>query len=280
MEYQTKKKLTDLTSEFYAETAKSFSETRSAPWHGWRTVVDVMCERYGRNEAGSSERVPLQLLDIGCGNLRFEKYVAECGIWFDALCVDNCASLVEEGLAGWSEDGACNDRTDGHPCIRFHEANIAHMLLDGVDIADALSCTPGSFDVVCAFGFFHHIPGEETRQVFLRSLGNLVAPGGILVVSFWQFERDARIVSRAKTTTLHAQQQCGFLGLEEGDYLLGWKEESSVFRYCHSFSKGEIARLSAQLSPDFREVAAFSADGKSGDLNRYVLWENTSESCA
>ena len=287
---RTKKTLVELTNEFYASVADSFSETRSAPWQGWSRVVDCVTDTLGK-EPGAREEValeravcsvqessvqeselgvasasarPLRVLDIGCGNLRFEKYLSARGVPFEATCVDNCEALMREGLGDVSP-------TSG--AVHLVQADVMQPLMDGLDVKMGLGLLPDSFDVAVAFGFLHHIPESDCRERLVKSLGSLIRPGGLVAVSFWQFERDDRILAKAQATTEVARSTFALETLEKGDYLLGWQRDESVFRYCHSFSEEEISDLSERLSPDVREVLRFSADGKSGDLNRYVIWE-------
>ena len=82
-----------------------------------------------------------------------------------------------------------------------------------------------------------------------------------MAVSFWQFLRDPRI--RAKVRS--------FEGADEGDYLLGWQERTDVARYCHHFDEAEIDKLVYGVSDLAQEACRYSADGRNGDLNRYVI---------
>lgn len=287
---RTKKLLVELTNEFYSTVAASFSETRSAAWHGWSRVVDSAIEQFGMEPAvredmlaeravcsvqessvqeselgvASASMCPLRVLDIGCGNLRFEKYLSARGVPFEATCVDNCEALMREGLG---------DVSPALGAVHLVHADVMQPLMDGLDVKMALGLLPDSFDVAVAFGFLHHIPGFDGRELLVKSLGSLVRPGGLVAVSFWQFERDVKILAKAQATTEVAQSKFALEALETGDYLLGWQRDESAFRYCHSFSEEEISDLSERLSPGLQEVSRFSADGKSGDLNRYVIWE-------
>ena len=257
VQYETKKLLHELTSKFYRTTAKSFSETRSAPWHGWPRVVDGLQERI---LAGCMTE-PLRVLDVGCGNLRFEKYLVQRGIDFRAICVDNCKALMNEAL------------DEVKPWVQLRDVDVMSKLLDGSGLDFGVLSNFESFDLICAFGFLHHVPSQESRDFLLRELGQMLAPRGLLVVSFWQFARDPKISAKAQKVTEDAKRLYDLADLESGDYLLGWQQDESVFRYCHSFTDEEFSALSASLSPDLREVERFSADGRSGDLNRYVIWE-------
>lgn len=62
-------RLCALTGEFYRANAESFSQTRQSPWQGWVRLLEVV-------EAASGQE-PLRVLDLACGNLRFERYLAD-----------------------------------------------------------------------------------------------------------------------------------------------------------------------------------------------------------
>jgi hypothetical protein len=58
-----------------------------------------------------------------------------------------------------------------------------------------------------------------------------------------------------------------------GDYLLGWQDTPDVWRFCHDTSEDEIDKLVRSTSGLSCERLRFSADGKRGDLNRYLVLE-------
>ena len=85
-------RLCALTSEFYRANAESFSQTRQSPWQGWVRLLEVV-------DARAAEREPLRVFDLACGNLRFERYLADAlpdGMLL-GYAVDNCDPLVEAG---------------------------------------------------------------------------------------------------------------------------------------------------------------------------------------
>ena len=57
----------------------------------------------------------------------------------------------------------------------------------------------------------------------------------------------------------------------EGDYLLGWRNTPGAYRYCHSFSDEEIDSLVASVADKAQCVARFRADGRTGNLNEYLV---------
>lgn len=92
-------KLSELNNDFYRNQAVSFSDTRHAKWPGWERCLDEV-------RAVSQDKQALRVLDIACGNLRFEEYLAKyCEelpvnwqVFVNAL--DACDDLVPETCAG------------------------------------------------------------------------------------------------------------------------------------------------------------------------------------
>lgn len=378
----TVRALCQLNTEFYERNAASFSQTRTAPWEGWRRCMAACCGFDGLDEAALDQSVNAQaagqpanaqtadraadadaqafgdqsdeqatknpafhgqasaihpidgpstegiaacdqaaamglpaprsltrsVLDIACGNLRFEAFLANTypHIDWSFFAVDNCEPLVASG----QEDIAKK--------VHFACEDIVSNLLEGLPAAEPANipalaaATP--FDLVVSFGFLHHIPSFDLRQRFLLEALSQVKPGGYLVVSFWQFLNDP--AKRAKIEQTHAEALAFFAGcaetrandrdaldrgannarsgspnsgdptlgdrkspvldpssLEPNDYFLGWKNEPGNYRYCHHFSNEEIDRIITTLAPHATVIESFSADGKPGNLNRYVVFK-------
>ncbi len=249
----TAEQLSRITSEFYAQQAQSFSETRQMPWQGWQRCLDAMPQLL----AGEKPSV----LDIGCGNLRFARFLCdEAGIVpATYFAVDNCKPLVE------SRDA------DAHVSeLEFIELDVIKSLLDNT-LSSRL--TVPACDLVVAFGFLHHVPGAGKRLQLLRTLLEKAKPGGYACVSFWQFMNSQKLAAKAQETTAQGLQALHLDAseLEENDYLVGWQDKANTWRYCHHFSQEELDELLASLGPDVHVCAQFSADGKDNNLNRYMV---------
>lgn len=306
MNRATVRALCQLNTEFYERNAASFSQTRTAPWEGWRRCM-AACGFDDSDGAALDQPANAQtadsVLDIACGNLRFEAFLANTypHVDWSFFAVDNCEPLVASG----QEDIAKK--------VHFTCEDIVSNLLDGLLAAEPAN-TPAfaaatPFDLVVSFGFLHHIPSFDLRRQFLLEALSQVKPGGYLVVSFWQFLNDP--AKRAKIEQTHAEAFAFFAGcaethtndrdaldrgagssssgnpdlscpkltaffadsLEPNDYFLGWKNEPSNYRYCHHFSNEEIDRIITALAPHATVVESFSADGKPGNLNRYVVFK-------
>ena len=246
MDTDTARKLNELTCAFYMRNASSFSQTRTRAWNGW-----AMCSEKLR-EAGAWEEIA-SVLDIGCGNLRFEAFLAEQlesspELW----AVDNCSALLP--------------RTHD---IHYQELDIIGTLVEKESLAEIIDAPQCS--LVCAFGLMHHVPGNSSRKALLESMVEKALPGAFIILSFWQFMKDARIARNAKDVTRDALERYPQLALDENDYLLGWQNSTEALRYCHNFNAVQIDELIASINGTAMPIARFEADGKSDDLNAYLI---------
>jgi len=255
MDAQTIAILQDVNDAFYRERAASFDATRRDPWPGWARCLEMV---------GVPPAEP-RVLDVGCGNLRFERYLAARDAWRDAsvVAIDACESLVHRG------DGEL-------PPTRLVVA----------DALDLLACTnplgelgENPFDLVVCFGLMHHVPGRELRRQLLGGMLAAARPGGAACVSLWQFARDERLGAKARAD--HARllprladvQSLDPAQLDPGDYLLGWQGDQNAVRYCHSFDDADVADLVGHAaSCGAHLVDDFASDGRPGNLNRYLVF--------
>ena len=249
-------RLCALTGEFYRANAESFSQTRQSPWQGWVRLLEVM-------DARAAEHEPLRVLDLACGNLRFERYLADAlpGRMVSGYAVDNCDSLVEAGE---------RNEFDALPRMAFQSLDVVEWLSDG-RLREALEAPDASCDLAVSFGFMHHVPLERWRAELLRALIAKVRPGGFVVVSFWRFLNSDKLARKAQETTSHARVELGIPELPPNDYLLGWQDTQGLYRYCHHFDEQEIERLLAAVAGSADLVSRFEADGKTDNLNEYVV---------
>lgn len=292
-------RLCALTGEFYRANAESFSQTRQSPWQGWVRLLEDMdaagwrtgCEPgalhvadgafegsvrrdahaddKGRGkacavaDAGASGREPLRVLDLACGNLRFERYLADAlpGRMLSGYAVDNCDPLVEAGE---------RNESDALSRIAFQNLDAIERLSAGC-LREALEVPDASCDLAVSFGFMHHVPLERWRAGLLRALVAKVRPGGFVAVSFWRFLNSAKLARKAQETTSRACAELGIPELPGNDYLLGWQDTQGLYRYCHHFDESEIERLLAMVADSANLVSRFEADGKTGNLNEYVV---------
>lgn len=249
-------RLCALTGEFYRANAESFSQTRQSPWQGWVRLLEVM-------DARAAERELLRVLDVACGNLRFERYLADAlpGRMLSGWAVDNCEPLVEAG-----------ERSEFGPLSRIAFQNLDVIeRLSGGRLWESLEAPDASRDLAVSFGFMHHVPLECWRAELLRTLIAKVRPGGFVAVSFWRFLNSDKLARKAQETTIRARAELVIPELPPNDYLLGWQDTQGLYRYCHHFDEPEIERLLAAVADSAELVSRFEADGKTGNLNEYVV---------
>lgn len=223
-------------------------------------------------------RPALSVFDLACGNLRFEaflaKELADTDLAFHTA--DDCDALVKG--APWRPDPAdgavLGNRTVGS--IRWHHQSLdvlaaldAEERSGGPALTEALQ-TPRC-DLAVSFGFLHHIPLPRWREEVLATLAAKVRPGGFVIVSLWRFLENPLLARKAEATHEHALAELGLPPLDAGDRLLGWRDEPGAYRYCHSFTDGEIDALAASVGHAATEVARFRADGRDGALNSYLV---------
>lgn len=320
MDLSTACGLCRVNDRFYRENAAAFSSTRSAPWNGWSRCLEVARGELGlagavgvRPEAsccvsGSSARAhdgacseepaqaPVRVLDVACGNLRFEEFLARelSGVPISCVALDDCEELAESAFG----DGRAS--APSMVKMSFKTFDVLGCLAEACKVNDDAICPPASsmvgkpasealcrelsvvsggapFDMAVCFGFMHHVPLSEWREALLRALAGCVRPGGVVCVSFWRFLDDDRLARKAAEATERALREASLRqladGFEPGDRFLGWQDRADSFRYCHHFSGEEIDGLSRSVADIAHEVARFRADGKSAALNEYVVWK-------
>ena len=223
-------------------------------------------------------RPALSVLDLACGNLRFEAFLAEELADTDLTLhtADDCDALVAG--APWrpnpAEEAAFGNRTAGSLRWRHQSLDVLAALdaeERGGEAALAAALRAPRCDLAVSFGFLHHIPLPRWRQEVLAALAAKVRPGGFVIVSLWRFLENPLLARKAEATHEHGLRDLGLPPLDAGDRLLGWKDEPGAYRYCHSFSDEEIDALAASVAGTAKEAARFRADGRDGALNSYLV---------
>ena len=234
-------RLMDMTSAFYARDHASFSATRTRPWQGWERAMHA---------CGIGAGSHVDLIDLGCGNLRFERWLSSLGVTWRAWAQDACDELSRD---------AANELGN----VTYQHLDIGRALMDDGGLATRLDAP--TVDLAVCFGLMHHLPLPAQRERLVRDMVNAVRVGGHVIVSLWQLERDERIRAKA----------CPVPGGDAHDYLLGWQDSARSCRYCHSFQDDEIDRLIQAAGAHATLVARLQADGPSGNLNCYLVLRRT-----
>lgn len=300
--------LCQLNNRFYQEQAASFSNTRQAAWPGWERCLEHIADHLALNTpAEHATKRPLSILDVACGNLRFEEFLTRSlpqGS-FAVTALDTCDDLLPEeplhniryqhcdiieALLGGTLGPALRQeprascsgspaRTPSAPTSAAPAATLTAPTPTTPAATLATSATPASapehhlYDCVVSFGFMHHVPGTQWRERFLSTLIDATEPGGLICLSLWRFMGNKALAEKAHRTHHSGTQELSLdaAQFEPGDYLVGWKNEPGTYRYCHSFTDSEIDTLLASISEKAGCLARFRSDGRSEDLNEYLI---------
>lgn len=204
------KYILEKTKQDYNLIAEEFSRTRSAIWPETKSLFD----RYLFFEE--------KTLDLGCGNGRYFEYLKDKKVNY--FGVDNSEKLI----------GIAKNR---YPGVHFQVADVLNLpFLDNF------------FDKVISIATFHHIPSEKFRKNFLNEAKRVLKPGGILILTVWNFKEFKEFFIYFKFIILKLFGS----KLDFGDFLEPWGKKA--VRYFHFFSKKELINLSKAVNLEVREI--------------------------
>lgn len=240
-------------------------------------MFDIACQHIDLSGNAS-------LLDVGCGNMRFERYLlgrignaVGDAASLKVRAIDNCEGLISSASCthGQGNKGPSVDLSIVDINALYIEAAVkGGEALAGQEFAKLFG--KSDHDIAVAFGLMHHIPLENERQSLIDAMVGSLRKGGICAISFWQFSKDRRILDKAKACTRMGNEKLGLgLSAENGDFLLNWQNDNSCFRYCHDFSDAEISGIIEGISHKAKTLEIYSADGRNNALNKYAVLQKT-----
>jgi SAM-dependent methyltransferase len=250
MDEATARALAAVNRRFYRERAADWSARREAPWPGWQRLWEIV-----RAQDPAAAQT-LAVLDVGCGNARFGRFLAERVPRLRYTGLDASPELLAIAAARGELGQA--------PELRA---------LDLLERSPAAALAGRRFDLITLFGVVHHVPGAARRRALLAGCLALLRPRGLLCATWWQLEAFARFRRRLLPWPEYnrtAPRPIDPAALEPGDHLLPWEQGPHV-RYVHYADDAEQAALVADLAadPGAEVVAEFESDGREGRLNRY-----------
>lgn len=216
MDAELVNKLLVLNREFYSIFARDFSETRSAERLSVEPIKPYLFDG-------------ARVLDVGCGNGRLAERLDREGYDLSYLGMDVTPGLIEIA-------NARKPRLQ-HLAAEFRVGDLSER-----DWAEVVN-ESAPFDVALVLAVLHHIPSFDLRRDVLCTVHKLLRPGGILVMSNWEFTRNPRLRKKiAPWHTLGIDER----ELESGDALLDWKRGGSGYRYVHQLTESEVQALAEE----------------------------------
>lgn len=225
--------------DLYSTYAQEFSSTRQAPWQGWKRLLKYL---------KAVDRP--SILDLGCGNGRFLKYLVNSGVEVSSyLGVDNSSELLH------MTDEFMDRVRNTNKLAKFELLN-----LDFEDISWATSITE-KFNFIGAFGITHHLKTPLSRTKFFESTNFLLKPKGILAVTFWDFLGIDRYQNKISPIKVEGSKN---------DYLMSFGNQGAT-RFCHYYNPLEIIEYTNQLP--FNLIEEFFEDGAENNQNKYLIFK-------
>jgi tRNA (uracil-5-)-methyltransferase TRM9 len=239
MKKQTVTQLLQQNSAFYQKYAEEFAATRNYIWQGWNRVGEYL------KKFDHEHNLTMRVLDLGCGNGRLYKFLADSGVISDAVSykgVDDNKYLIDTAQNKYG----------------INLFSLGNAL-------EPLTFVGQGYNVVTAFGLTHHLPSKELRAKWFTSLCAIIAKEGVICLSFWHFDINKAV---ATSQTISEPKD-----LENNDYFLGWDNKNDTPRYCHYFDENEINEIIKLFDGQgFVLAQKYQADGKDAKSNTYLIF--------
>jgi len=246
---ETISRLIDLNHQFYQTFAQRFSSTRQRLQPGVLRIIEEI-----PNDAN--------ILDLGCGNGELWLTLNRRGYHGIYVGIDFSKEMLEIAYR------RCHIRIED-VTTKKRGMNQTHFMYADLSSWDWYKKIPQeSFDFIFAFAVLHHLPGHDLQLKTIAQARKLLAPGGRFVHSEWQFLNSPRLRKR-----IQDWEEIGLSKdqVEEGDYLLDWRNGGFGLRYVHHFCDVELKSLARESG--FQISQTFHSDGKGGELSLYQIWK-------
>lgn len=256
MDAATRRTLVAINRRFYRHHAAAFSRSRQHGWPGWERLLVVL-----------PPSQPLTLLDVGCGNGRLARWLAERGRTLALYKgIDGSAELIAEA------------RRQLTPLVPRRlerlELEVRDVTCQSPEAGSPVGPRQG-YDGVALMAVLHHVPGREERRRLLLACARATAARGVLIASLWRWDRAEDWQRRRYPWERYERQAIDPEELEEGDHLLTFQGDTAHPRYCHLVDDAETRALVDAVEADADGLCLyerFAADGRGGAENEYLVF--------
>ncbi len=192
----------------YDAIAAEFDITRYKPWPQTVEFIDALPEHS-------------LVLDLGCGNGRNIKYLAEVGRGFRIFGLDFSVRMIRIAQEKIKQLGLDKD-------VEFFLGDVVKLPI-----------TDSTIDGVIYVAALHHLPSAQLRLASLHELGRVLKPGGRAFISVWDFEQE-RFADELKKQLSEPPVSGEF-----GDVWVLWKGKRGMKyqRFYHLFYRDEFEKL-------------------------------------
>jgi SAM-dependent methyltransferase len=248
----TIQKLTKINLDFYNRIGPLWNQSNNYYWLGWLQLLPVL-------KSIQTKKKVLKIADLGAGNCRFLNFLLNnLDIQIDYTAVDFSNQMLS--LKDFSENPKIKR-------IKILELDITRTNLKTF-------FQPEKFDLITAFGLFHHLPGFKIRAKIFENIYEILKPDGNFIFTTWNFLNVPRLVKRIAWSKDFSDDyvlkifELKYEEMEKNDFILDWVKKDFGYRYAHFFDDLEIQQL---CKNKFAIQNSFYADGKEKNRNRYFI---------
>ena len=204
MKEKKAKKVLEHVKATYGNIAESFSSTRHYIGREFTTFLPYL-------------QKAKHILDLGCGNGRFVRFLKEKKLKANYTGIDNAQSFID----------ICKKEFPHH---QFQQGDQLQIPLKDKTI-----------DLILNIRAFHHLPSKKYRLKALEEMHRVLENGGILIISvwnLWQWKYWKQLITAIIRSII------SFGSYSYNDTFIPWQKDHK--RYYHAFTKNELKKTVQQ----------------------------------
>ena len=228
-----------INNKFYQDVFSIWNNNPDYYWDGFWLLLPYLDRCFEGKEH-------IRVLDLGCGNGRFFNFLEFCF---------KDKKFLKVGI----------------DFVDFELVNDFEFLKFDLVSDEFLVSNLGEFDLITAFGVYHHIQGFKTRLGLTKKINNLLEDNGLFIFTRWNF----LLLPRLKKKILSLEKLLFYYpnfdskNLEIGDYYLLWDKVRTSIRYANFLDLSEIASMLE--NSDLECKYSYMADDRENNRNSYFV---------